>query len=471
VEITPPAPGVRRILIKRGDLPGIGYVLASGVRVGDYLVAFDHAVVGVRRGYKEVFLEFQKAAPGQYAPGQSYHETALVAIRIPEDESKTERVKSAALLVPQERQANPVHDWKGDRERIAKSKRKGNPAHESPSIILWHGAHRWSGPPEIREARLGHVEHGPGIYLTTGVETARHYARGGGSLVRFELDPNIRWLDGVRVSTASMKAFVKSLPRLRSREKILSDIDRVAARETRESGTIRLNVLVNLLVNYTALSGKIVPLTARWLVENGADADLVRGSRGDDWVVLFNPALVRSTRRIPASEAQDTRLIRSQNPVVPPGQYGGKLPVGTVVRAFRNLTIQPPERGYSLQTAKSPNKQIAVVPEVIQKDVELTVYQAGVEWVRANGRKRPHAYFVGEVIPRAPAGLVWTLIHYNPYKVNTFVEAKTGAPVHRALYTKLTHDGAYAVLPTSRRTNPAGLRARFAGSNVDGWNG
>lgn len=143
--------------------------------------------------------------------------------------------------------------------------------------------------------------------MTTSVDTARTYAKGGGSLVRFEIDPGIVLIEDVRVSLADAVQFARSRPRLRERSEIIKDLEVNASRK--RDGQISAEVLLNLLVNYRSITGEHGPALARFFVDHGIDAAAVM--RGlDDWLVLFNPKAVRSWRVVPAGQAEDApRLV------------------------------------------------------------------------------------------------------------------------------------------------------------------
>lgn len=176
----------------------------------------------------------------------------------------------------------------------------------SAPLVLWHGSQRWEGPPEIREARTGNVEHGPGIYLTTSASRARLYAMGGGSVVRMEIDPELGWLEDARLPVAEMLEFVQSRPRLRKRAQIEADLRRAQKRMGRDD--IPAATLLNLMVNHEMLTGSHGPALAAFYVARGIDASHV--TRFDeDWVVLFNPAKVRSWRKVPGGSGEDAPRI------------------------------------------------------------------------------------------------------------------------------------------------------------------
>jgi hypothetical protein len=175
------------------------------------------------------------------------------------------------------------------------------------SIVMWHGAHRWEGPPEIRAQRQGSAEHGPGIYMTTSVDTARKYAKGGGSLIRFEVDRDLTLLEDVRLPVSEMAAFVKERPRLRHKKEILSDLER--AHERMKGGPVHASVLNNLFVNYRVVTGEHGPELARFFVTHGIDASAVFHGL-DDWLVLFNPTRIRSWKVVPAGKAEDAPRLR-----------------------------------------------------------------------------------------------------------------------------------------------------------------
>ena len=185
--------------------------------------------------------------------------------------------------------------------------RRGSRAATTTPVVLYHGAQRWEGAPEIVAHRKGHAEHGPGIYLTTSHETAARYAKGGGSVYRMELRPGVRWLQDAKLDKGPVLRWLKGLARLRGKEKLVAGVERVTART---GDTFPAEILVNQFVNAGASSGQHGPALAAFLVENGVDASLTSppmfggtgGAHGEDWVIVFNPDVLRSVTKVPARE-------------------------------------------------------------------------------------------------------------------------------------------------------------------------
>ena len=188
------------------------------------------------------------------------------------------------------------------------------------NVVMWHGAQRWQGPPAVVPQPPTSAEHGPGIYMTTSVEFAREYAKGGGVLVRFEVDQGLTLLEDVQIPLEDAVRFARSRPRLKSRGSIIMDLEANAARirpreirlgrATEESpAMIWAEVVLNLFVNHRAITGDQGPALARFFTEHGVDASIVtRGT--DDWLVVFNPKVIRSWRVVPAGEADDAPRLK-----------------------------------------------------------------------------------------------------------------------------------------------------------------
>jgi hypothetical protein len=152
-------------------------------------------------------------------------------------------------------------------------------------MLLWHGSRRWDGAPEVRRGHKGRMEHGPGLYMTTRLETAWRYAKGGGRLYLFELDDDLHWITGTKIPLAHMLDFLGTLRRIPKRDQVYGDLRKQEGRF--EDDLVPSSILVNVLVNADALGGDNGPDLANFLIQHDIDGDCVKQS-GEDWVVLWN---------------------------------------------------------------------------------------------------------------------------------------------------------------------------------------
>ena len=163
-----------------------------------------------------------------------------------------------------------------------------------PPLVFWHGSRAWHGPPTVRPGRAKRSEGGPGIYLTTSYRTASGYAKGGGVVQRVSVSPTVRWLAESALPVADVRAFLAGRPRLPKRAEIQADITANVARmaDRMDPGLVQAEVLVNLMVNYDALKGGHGPALAEFLTQHGIDASHAKRGHDEDWVVVFNPAVI-----------------------------------------------------------------------------------------------------------------------------------------------------------------------------------
>ena len=97
----------------------------------------------------------------------------------------------------------------------------------------------------------------------------------------------------------------------------------------------------------------------------------------------------------------------------------------------RNLN-RPPY--YSIKAGKSGGPVIGYDTDIHLKDVIFKVQRGGQSRVRKEMRKNVHAGVVGKIkdsgVNYDTAG--WTLVTYNPYQHDSFVEYETGEPIYNA---------------------------------------
>jgi hypothetical protein len=104
----------------------------------------------------------------------------------------------------------------------------------------------------------------------------------------------------------------------------------------------------------------------------------------------------------------------------------------------RNLN-KPPY--WSIKKGKSGGLVIGYDTDIHLKDVIFKVQKGGRDRVRKEMRKNVHAGVVGKIVDSGgnydTRG--WTLVTYNPYVHDTFVEYETGKPIYNANEAILTN--------------------------------
>ena len=169
---------------------------------------------------------------------------------------------------------------------------------------FWHGGKRWYGRPEVQAPRKGRYEYGPGIYMTTRYLTAKKYSGGGKVTTLVTLADNVRWLHLAKLPVKELLEYLASAPRLKGRAQVIEDFEqRCMRREMSMEDLCPVEYLVNVLINAEALAGKVGLHLTEWLAEKGVDARVERAHGGEQWVVVFNPAVIVKHTVVSATDA------------------------------------------------------------------------------------------------------------------------------------------------------------------------
>lgn len=169
------------------------------------------------------------------------------------------------------------------------------------NLQFWHGSQRWTGHPKLNPSRPGCYECGPGLYLTTGVETARKYSGGSGKTMLIEVAADIKLLEDSYLSAQEMRDAIASLPRVKNRRGLMADLEDCFKRYP--SNRVPAACLVNLCVNNESIGGQSGPALAKWLAEKGIDASLTSAYGQEEWLIVFNLEKIKKFRAVAPSEA------------------------------------------------------------------------------------------------------------------------------------------------------------------------
>jgi hypothetical protein len=171
-------------------------------------------------------------------------------------------------------------------------------------LKLWHGGSRWMGKPEVQAPRKGRYECGPGINLTTRYLTARKHAGGSNVTTLVTLADGVRWLQQAKLPLRELVEFLDTAPRLKNRRSITEDfLQRAVKRGLELDDLSSVETLVNVLINSEALAGKVGLHLVDWLVSKGIDASLHNAFGQDQWVIVFNPAIIVQHKVVSATNA------------------------------------------------------------------------------------------------------------------------------------------------------------------------
>src|SRR5687768_1879026 len=109
-------------------------------------------------------------------------------------------------------------------------------------LAFYHGGAEWQRRPEVRPAKQGRYEGGPGIYLTTSYMRAVSYA-GGSKIVQkvFVAKDAIRYAEDTFVELEDAISFLSTI-RIRSRKNIVADLENYKAK----AGNLRASTVINL---------------------------------------------------------------------------------------------------------------------------------------------------------------------------------------------------------------------------------
>lgn len=162
---------------------------------------------------------------------------------------------------------------------------------DSNYIEMYHGGNKWYSEPELRPPSKGRYEFGPGIYFTNNYETAKKYARGSNVVQLVKIDRNFKDMKSVSLEMNAVLDFLKNNIPPKNRKNIQADIIRYSERSGKTS--IPLTVINNLIVNWESGAGQIGIEIANFYAQSGADAVVESRSGDEQWMVIFNPKIIK----------------------------------------------------------------------------------------------------------------------------------------------------------------------------------
>lgn len=174
---------------------------------------------------------------------------------------------------------------------------------EKPALYFWHGASRWEGLKESKSTKGAQSKHGPGLYLTTALDTASKYAKGGGKMVLLKLDSDINILEGTRLSLEELLEGLASIPRVKKRKEIIEGLNQAFIRHP--DNRMPAEYLVNWLVNNESVGGESGVALSNWLCSKGIDASLCNAKYNEDWLLVFNTKKIQTANVYKSSQAYE----------------------------------------------------------------------------------------------------------------------------------------------------------------------
>lgn len=163
-------------------------------------------------------------------------------------------------------------------------------------LTLWHGAHRWDGPPRLIASKKGHAEHGVGIYCTTSLTTASKYAKGGGHLRQMTISPELHLLEKHACTCDELIALVKNCEeRFPKRAQLVDELSR------HEGRVIHAGYLINLMSSLEILYGNHGKEISEQLSQLGINASIY-SRYSEDWLIILDPSIIVTSQKMSVND-------------------------------------------------------------------------------------------------------------------------------------------------------------------------
>ena len=194
--------------------------------------------------------------------------------------------------------------------------------------IMWHGGNKWEGEPEIRAAKRGRAEWGPGIYGTSNYFRASQYAKGGKVTRLVEFQPRL-FLEQAAIGLTTLTQFVNEHAPRSKQTDILERLESAAARnligkreQLGDGAMVHAEVILNMWVNTDLAHGQRGPALSEFLSGMGIDAHSSRSMSFDGtpehWSVVFNTETI-TRHDVIRSKDVDSELWYLPSPIETPG--------------------------------------------------------------------------------------------------------------------------------------------------------
>lgn len=165
---------------------------------------------------------------------------------------------------------------------------------EASGFSLWHVAQSWQPPLKVRPLSGTAADRGPGVVACTNAQAARRLFKNATTTVRLELSATTRWLTAHSRQSVEMRvarAMVNEFFQDKARDAMLADL-------AQQSDPVRVFSIIALAIKKRACAGSPGVALAQWLAGQRVDAMVLEVSPTENWVLIVQPACVRSAIRI-----------------------------------------------------------------------------------------------------------------------------------------------------------------------------
>jgi hypothetical protein len=165
---------------------------------------------------------------------------------------------------------------------------------DASGFSLWHAAQSWQPPLKLRPLSGAAADRGPGIVACTNAQAARQLFKSTPATVRLELAATTRWLTAHSRQSVAMGvacALVNELFQGQERDAMLAGL-------AQQPDPVRVFSIVALAIRMRLCAGNAGVALAQWLAGQRVDAVVLEVSPSENWVLIVQPACVRSAIRI-----------------------------------------------------------------------------------------------------------------------------------------------------------------------------